>query len=73
MKDQTKVIVALAAGVAVGALLGILLAPEKGEESRKKVAGLAKDIIDSAKDLADQVLKNSNTGAEDDPETTLGV
>ena len=37
MNNTSKVVVALAAGVAVGAVLGILFAPAKGEETRKKM------------------------------------
>lgn len=37
MKDNSKVIVNLLAGVAVGAALGILFAPTKGRNSRRKI------------------------------------
>lgn len=37
MKDNSRVIVNLLAGVAVGAALGILFAPSKGRNSRRKV------------------------------------
>ena len=50
-KDQ-KVIVGFLCGAAVGALAGILLAPDSGEETRKKIANKAKDLKD---DLNDQV------------------
>ncbi len=50
-KDQ-KVIVGFLCGAAVGALAGILLAPDSGEETRKKIANKAKDLKD---DLNDQL------------------
>ena len=73
MKDQSKVVVAVIAGLAAGVVLGMLLAPEKGEENRKKVASLAKDILDSAKKLAGQVVDDTKPVQSEDPETTLGV
>jgi gas vesicle protein len=73
MKEQSKIIVALLAGAAAGAMLGILLAPSTGKESREKLSGLAKDILDSAKDLADQISSTSKESPDEDPETTLGV
>ncbi|MCJ8165840.1 YtxH domain-containing protein [Pontibacter sp. E15-1] len=47
----------LVAGAAVGALAGVLLAPEKGNVMRKKVA-------DSASKLGDQVSKSYTSGKE---------
>ena len=38
MSKNEKVLVALVAGAAVGALLGILFAPAKGSETRQKLA-----------------------------------
>jgi gas vesicle protein len=38
MNDNTKVVVALLAGLAAGAALGILFAPEKGTETRDKLS-----------------------------------
>ena len=38
-------------GVALGALLGVLFAPNKGSETRKKMAEEAKKAGDRAKDM----------------------
>ena len=45
-----KVVLGLLAGIAAGAVLGILLAPEKGSDTRKKISNKGKDYSDSLKD-----------------------
>lgn len=52
MKDNTKTLVALLAGLAAGAALGILFAPEKGTETRDKLTDALKNLGDSIKDRA---------------------
>ncbi|WP_046755432.1 YtxH domain-containing protein [Kordia jejudonensis] len=42
--------------VAVGAALGILFAPKKGEETRKEIADGTKDLANSVKDNVDKVM-----------------
>jgi len=41
-----KVLLGVLAGVAAGALCGILFAPDKGYETRKKIAKKGKDYAD---------------------------
>ena len=50
MKNSGRVIGALVLGAAVGAIIGILVAPDKGSETRKKLADGAKDLTGSLKD-----------------------
>ncbi len=50
MKNSSKVLIALAAGTAIGGLLGMLFAPDKGSATREKIAGKAKDFSDSVKE-----------------------
>lgn len=51
-----KIIAGVLGGVAVGAILGILFAPDKGSETRKKIAQKKNDAIDSIKEKFDNLL-----------------
>lgn len=51
-----KVLLGLLAGVAAGALLGILFAPEKGSVTRKKIAKNSEDYMDGLKEKFDEFL-----------------
>jgi gas vesicle protein len=46
---NTKTLLGFLAGAAVGALAGILLAPDKGSETRKKISKKTSDLGDSLK------------------------
>jgi gas vesicle protein len=46
-----KVTVGLIAGIAVGVCIGVLIAPEKGSETRRKVADSAGDWMEKLKNL----------------------
>ena len=46
-----KFISGLLLGAAVGAVLGILFAPDKGSETRKKIAKKGEDLKENIKDL----------------------
>ncbi len=58
MNDNTKVVVALLAGLAAGAALGILFAPEKGSETRDKLTESLKNLGDSIKETAAAEIDN---------------
>jgi len=58
MNDNTKVIVALLAGVAAGAALGILFAPDKGNETRDKLSESLKNLGDSIRETAAAEIDN---------------
>lgn len=49
MNNTTKILVAFATGALVGAAVGILFAPDKGSETRKKIGEEGKKIADSMK------------------------
>lgn len=73
MSDNTKVLAALLAGLAAGVAIGILFAPDKGSETRDKLADSLKNLGDSIKDraadeinrmgdLKDKVVDNIKSG-----------
>lgn len=54
MTNDQKVILGVLCGAALGVVAGILLAPDSGEETRRKIAN-------KAGDLKDDLTKNLNT------------
>jgi len=58
MDDNTKVVIALLAGLAAGAALGLLFAPEKGSETRDKLTESLKTLSDSIKETAAAEIDN---------------
>lgn len=54
----SKTILGVLGGVAVGTALGILFAPDKGINTRKKIAKKSSDTKDSIKNYVTDVLEN---------------
>lgn len=52
MNDSFKTFLAFLGGAAAGAAIGILLAPDKGSETRRKIVSRAKDLTDGLSDAA---------------------
>ena len=65
MKDNSKLITSLLTGLAVGAFLGVILAPCKGRSSRNKVdlffTNLSDTLIDNAENQMN-LLSNLKDG-----------
>ena len=47
MKNTSKILIALGAGLAIGGVLGVLFAPDKGSETRHKIAEGSKKFADN--------------------------
>ncbi len=47
---NTKIVLAIIAGISIGAIAGILLAPDSGTATRKKIVDKSGDIKDAVKD-----------------------
>ncbi len=58
MSDNSKVLIGLLAGLAAGAALGLLFAPEKGSDTRDKLSQSLKDFGDSIRDKAADEIDN---------------
>jgi len=74
MASPTKVLLGVLAGIAAGAALGILFAPDKGSETRRKLAKSGTDIkdkltswgrngIDKLEDVKDEAKAYANRGS----------
>lgn len=55
-----KVFLGVLAGVAAGALLGVLFAPDKGSETRRKLLAQGEDLANAAKEKFDDVVGTVN-------------
>lgn len=56
--NSLKMIGALLIGSAIGGALGILFAPDKGSETRKKILAKGNDLTDGMKDKFDNFIKD---------------
>ena len=62
MESSSKVLLGVLGGVAAGAILGILFAPDKGVNTRKKLIDQGKDYSDNLKGKLEGLKKEVNEG-----------
>jgi gas vesicle protein len=60
-----KVLLGVLAGVAVGATLGILFAPDKGSNTRKKISNKADDYSEELEEQFNEFIKTVTQKFED--------
>jgi gas vesicle protein len=58
--DSEKVLLGFLAGVAVGATLGILFAPDKGSNTRKKIASKSNEYADELGEKFNELVESMN-------------
>lgn len=52
--DSKKALLGIVAGIAAGAVLGVLFAPEKGSRTRRGIARKGEDLADTLNDKIDE-------------------
>jgi len=67
--SRGKIILGILAGTAAGALIGILFAPDKGTETRKKIVHKGEEYVDNLKDKVNGLLRNGGKRHETVTET----
>lgn len=56
--SKGSVILGVLAGIAAGALIGILFAPDKGASTRKKITDKGEDYVENLKEKINGILHN---------------
>jgi len=58
--ESGKVVLGVLAGMAAGALLGVLFAPDKGSETRKKIAEKGGDLVNGVSTKLNNLIDELN-------------
>ena len=62
--NTVKIVSALLVGAAVGAALGVLFAPNKGSETRKKIMAKGEDLGKDLKNKMDEMYESGKNHME---------
>lgn len=63
--DTTGAVIALITGLAVGAVLGVLFAPDSGKKTRERISDKALDLTDNVKDGYQSVKDRLHAGKDE--------
>ena len=63
--NSGKAILGVLAGLAVGAILGILLAPDKGSKTRRQILNKGEDYVDGVKEKYESTKRNVEEFADE--------
>ena len=63
--SKGKVILGVLAGVAVGAILGVLFAPDKGWNTRKRILKKGEDLTEDLRDKFEEFLDSLSVKADE--------
>jgi gas vesicle protein len=64
MNNTTRVLIAFAAGAAVGCVTGILTAPNSGSGTRRKIKRTGEKIVSEVQDIVDEMQDKINESKE---------
>jgi gas vesicle protein len=56
--DSKNALLGVLGGIAAGALLGVLFAPEKGSDTRKNISSKGEDIAEDLKEKFNEILES---------------
>ena len=62
MNRGAKILTVFLGGIALGTILGVLFAPEKGSDTRKKIADNAKKLNDSLREKINEAKSKNRNG-----------
>jgi len=65
MNQTLKVLIGFVAGAAIGGVLGLLLAPDKGSETRRRIIEKGSEIGDSIADFGDSIKEKFRRSTAD--------
>ena len=71
--NASKVVLGAMVGMATGAVLGVLFAPDKGSNTRKKLSKQGSRYLGTIKDTASEYVGTLEESFENARETSLGI